>query len=282
MTEMERQRRRTLNRRIFKVTSEKIISSPLLWESTRKSLEKSRIFEADEAIAAGHDITPGAEIILSKEKTINAALHYKRERVAIHNFASATNPGGGVRGGSGAQEESICRSTTLYYVLDNYALSRYYSIHHDMKDNPEAFLYTSALIYTPDIMIIRKDDDGCAFLPEEEYMKCDVVTIAAPHIGFSSMEYSRRNYKKLMNHFIERFDKFFAISSASGCSVAITGAFGCGAFHNDPYLVAEALKTSIMKYRTKFRTIELAIFCNDSEDKNYKAFYDVLKDMLNN
>ena len=37
-----------------------------------------------------------------------------RRRIGVLNFASAKHPGGGFRGGSQAQEESIARSSTLY------------------------------------------------------------------------------------------------------------------------------------------------------------------------
>lgn len=261
-----------MNRRIFMETTNAIISSPFLWESTRKSLLASRIYEAGDELQPGPDVSEGAEVILSKQKTINAALGYRGEKVAIHNFASATNPGGGVRKGSGAQEESICRTTTLYSVLDSYSLSVYYSIHHDMKDRSDSFLYTSSLIYTPDVAIIRPDDDGGPLLDESEYGWCDVVTIAAPHLGRDGMQYTGRNREMLRGIFLERFDRFFASASKAGCTVAITGAFGCGAFGNDPELVADALRKSISRYSRKFRRIELAVFCNDDEDANYSAF----------
>ncbi len=37
-----------------------------------------------------------AEIIVSKKRSYEAAAGYPGERVCVHNFASATNPGGGV------------------------------------------------------------------------------------------------------------------------------------------------------------------------------------------
>lgn len=48
-------------------------------------------------------------------------------------FASATHPGGGVRNGSTAQEEALCRCTTLLPCLTIYDLSRkYYDFHRKL------------------------------------------------------------------------------------------------------------------------------------------------------
>ena len=58
-----------------------------------------------------------ANIIVSKKRTLQAASAYKNTKTAVHNFASATNPGGGVKRGSNAQEECLCRCSGLYVCL---------------------------------------------------------------------------------------------------------------------------------------------------------------------
>ena len=58
-----------------------------------------------------------AKIIVSTKRTFEAAAGYAGQKVAVHNFASATNPGGGVTRGSSAQEECLCRCSVLYFCL---------------------------------------------------------------------------------------------------------------------------------------------------------------------
>lgn len=49
------------------------------------------------------------EVAVTAERSFQAAMRLKKENpemcVAVHNFASATNPGGGVTRGSNAQED---------------------------------------------------------------------------------------------------------------------------------------------------------------------------------
>ena len=61
--------------------------------------------------------TDEAKIIVSTKRTFEAAAGYAGQKVAVHNFASATNPGGGVTRGSSAQEECLCRCSDLYFCL---------------------------------------------------------------------------------------------------------------------------------------------------------------------
>ena len=43
--------------------------------------------------------TDEAKIVVSTKRTFEAAAGYAGQKVAVHNFASATNPGGGVTRG---------------------------------------------------------------------------------------------------------------------------------------------------------------------------------------
>lgn len=63
-----------------------------------------------------------------------------------------------------------------------------------------------------------------------------------------------------------------------GNEVVILGAFGCGAFENNPEVVARAAKTVVDEYRKAFKTIEFAIYCKPNEDRNYKIFERVMKE----
>ena len=54
-------------------------------------------------------------------------------------------------------------------------------------------------------------------------------------------------------------------------------AFGCGAFRNDPNVVAAAAKTVIADYLHAFRVIEFAVYCRPGDTANYDAFEDALK-----
>ena len=60
----------------------------------------------------------------------------------------------------------------------------------------------------------------------------------------------------------------------------ILGAFGCGAFKNNPRVVARAAKNVIGKYLNSFKTIEFAVYCTPKDKENYMAFKNELKEYL--
>ncbi len=99
------------------------------------------------------------------------------KKTCILNFASATNPGGGVTRGSSAQEECICRSSTLYPCLNTGALwNRFYGPHRK-AGNP---LYNDDCVYTPDVCVFREDTAIPELLQEEHWWNVNVLTCAAP------------------------------------------------------------------------------------------------------
>ena len=59
-----------------------------------------------------------AKVIVSKKRTFEAAKAYRDNKVAIHNFASASNPSGGVVRGSTAQR-SVCAGVHIFIFCLN-------------------------------------------------------------------------------------------------------------------------------------------------------------------
>lgn len=61
-----------------------------------------------------------------------------------------------------------------------------------------------------------------------------------------------------------------------GVDTVILGAFGCGAFSNNPEVVALAAKHVISDYLKSLRNIEFAVYCSPRDDRNYRIFERVL------
>lgn len=75
------------------------------------------------------------EYSIQQATTLEAAqylrLQHPDERIAILNFASANNPGGGFINGAQAQEESIARASSLYASLEQ--AKDYYTLHSQIR-----------------------------------------------------------------------------------------------------------------------------------------------------
>ena len=112
------------NVRIFQDTEKRVKEDPGLQEAVKRSVaeqvlipEMMEVTDLMPELAQNRDRhEKDAEIIVSKKRSYEAAAGYPGERVCVHNFASATNPGGGVTKGSSAQEECLCRCSPCIFV----------------------------------------------------------------------------------------------------------------------------------------------------------------------
>ena len=112
------------NVRIFQDTEKRVKEDPGLQEAVKRSVaeqvlipEMMEVTDLMPELAQNRDrYEKDAEIIVSKKRSYEAAAGYPGERVCVHNFASATNPGGGVTKGSSAQEECLCRCSFILYT----------------------------------------------------------------------------------------------------------------------------------------------------------------------
>lgn len=219
-----------------------------------------------------------ANIVVSKKRSYEAASAYKSYKTCVHNFASASTPGGGVVKGSGAQEECLCRCSTLYFSLNTKEMwDGFYGPHRATQDP----VHNADCIYTPDVIVMKTDTMMPKRMSEKDWYKVDVITCAAPNLrlmpsnkmnpGDGNKRVKMPDSELQLIH-EERLTRILDIAVANGEEVVILGAFGCGAFENNPKVVAEATKNVIEKYRYAFKTIEFAVYCNPRDESNYEIF----------
>ena len=114
--------RRAKNAEIFRDTEHRYKSDLELIATIQESTQ-NQVFIAEKSTVnvTAQPKTNKAKIVVSGKRSLEAAEAYAKQgkKVCVLNFASATNPGGGVVNGSSAQEECICRCTTLYPCLNN-------------------------------------------------------------------------------------------------------------------------------------------------------------------
>ena len=149
------------------------------------------------------------------------------------NFASATHPGGGFSTGALGQEESLARASGLMACLR--AVPRYYEIHHAERDP----LYTHHVVYSPAVPVFR--DDGGALLPAP--YPVTILTAAAPNA--TELRQAPDRLARIPRLVAERIARVLAVAAAFGHGRLVLGAWGCGAFGNDPNMVADAFAAQL-------------------------------------
>ena len=217
-----------------------------------------------------------ADVIVSDKRTFQAAesYAYAGKKVCVLNFASATNPGGGVLNGAGAQEECLCRCSTLYFNLTKRILYTDFYIPHRNLQNP---LHNNDIIYSPDVTVFKSDTESPALLDKKDWFSVNVISCAAPNLRF--MPQGTISNEEIYTIQLERFSRILSVAAAQKNEVVILGAFGCGAFKNDANVVAEAAKNSVREFLKYFETIEFAIYCKETDKTNFTVFRDALKDL---
>ena len=228
------------------------------------------------------------KISVVRRRMLDTAVSMQRRhlelKIAVHNFASASNPGGGVKYGSRAQEEALCRCTTLYPVLNTEEnWKRFYSVNRKQA-NP---LHDDACLYTPEIVVCKSDSDHPARLPREKWDLVDVVTIAAPNLREHQNNDSNPGHgesvrvtdEELFALHETRLRHMFTVAAHHGADIFVTGAFGCGAFKNNPAVVAAAYKKILPEFDGHFKEIVFAIYCRATETANFDAFRNTLSDV---
>lgn len=271
---MTLEERREYNRKIMQETLSMIeASSELKWQA-KESLKRIRVFKDGNIPAqAASRYANEAKIIVSSRRTAEAAWAYRNlGRTAILDFASGTKAGGGARNGSNAQEESLCRISTLLPILESDKARPYYTRNMKSEDG----MYSDSAILVPDVTFFRSDDNEMRILDESSWMKADVLVLSAPNLRRSGVPVKMDGIARYEYILQKRIETIFELASYAEEDTLILGAFGCGVFRNNRETVAETFRKVQQNYMKHFKAIEYAVYAKDEKDENYRAFRGIL------
>lgn len=194
-------------------------------------------------------------------------------RPAVLNMANRQRPGGGVRTGAAAQEETIFRRTNIFRSLYQFApFAGDYGIRKSNLQYPMDRNFGG--IYTPSVTVFR-EDEGNGFRLMEEPRELGFISVAGmnrPDLKLNGM---------IVDHLLEpirhKIRTILRIGLAHGHNSLVLGALGCGAFCNPPAQIARLFHEVLMEkeFADKYRHISFAILedHNSHRDHNREGNY---------
>lgn len=172
-------------------------------------------------------VTP--HVMVAKRDTVTGIIMNRENfpdiSITALNFASFLHPGGGFLNGAKSQEEDLCHASNLYIGLESQK-DEWYSNNIKRKNSG---LYADTALYSKNV-IFEKD---------ERRYHCDVITCAAPNKKRASKTYSD---SEIFQAYRQRVQFIFNITNSD---ILILGAWGCGAFGNNPNDAALAFHSVI-------------------------------------
>ncbi|MGN0538188.1 MAG: TIGR02452 family protein [Acutalibacteraceae bacterium] len=199
---------------------------------------------------------------------INNLNNEKNQRVLVLNLADPIYPGGGVRRGSRAQEEDLCRKSSLLLSLESQEAWKYYAYNRTLH----TYMGSDAMIFTPNVEII-KDENGELL---DETVIVSVVTCAAPMIKFGKEGMTEEEYRKMVYN---RITGMLKCSAYLGYEYLVLGAWGCGAFRNDAKVISDLFYKALkeldyngLKEQDLFKRVDFAVLDKTESQYNYKEF----------
>ncbi|MFJ9174253.1 TIGR02452 family protein [Streptomyces sp. NPDC102360] len=207
----------------------------------------------------------GTDVEVTGESSLEAARRMTGERpqpVAVLNFASARNPGGGYLNGAQAQEEALCRCSALYACLIE--VPGFYAHHREHRD---AF-YSDRVIHAPAVPVFRDDQGRLLDAPFE----AGFLTSPAPNAGVIAQRTPERVHE-IPAALAVRAERVLEVAAAEGYRRLVLGAWGCGVFRNDPGQVAGAFRTLLEgRFAHHFEQVVFAVLDRTKDAATRSAF----------
>lgn len=236
--------------------------------STEVMCKKTTSYTHLEKLYENKDIVPYQTTFQVLEgDTFDAALDAIRngKQPVVINMACRTNPGGGVKEGDRAQEEALCRRSTLFEGL----ITQPYPF-------PE-----NGGIWSPDVKIFRKNERDQYSLIDQP-LSTNVISVAAYNLssiedrmklGLPCEEDDQGYIPALDEATLRKCSAYMQGNEANirnmmrmlgfqGERTLILGALGCGAFGNPPEIMAEIFHRVLSEpeFQGRFESVMFPIF----------------------
>ena len=262
----------------YRTETDRVVTLPV----SGQFVEESEMFSSQIALSAEY-IKADTQISVLNVDCIIATRDLVEQgfNPAMLNMASLYHPGGGVLQGSSAQEEDLCRRSTLAISLYQFSLpgGRYGDLADMVSVKRRAERYpmdnTYGGIYSPDITFFRGTrDEGYVLL--DEPFKAAVISVA-------SLNYNpKHGHNQLDNGNIPEADKpilkekirtILRIGALKKHDSLVLGALGCGAFCTPPAQMARLFHEVLdeQEFQGRFSKIVFAIIDSPSSN-NFKPF----------
>lgn len=257
---------RTINRTVMTDTLNQCGQQPLK-DAIIQSINKQYIVYHEDNIRQPKTNDSNTRYIVSEKRSFEAAMNYPGKKIAVLSFAN-NHSIGGAPFSAGAQEESLCRCSTLYPCLKALE-NEFYNRHiHLFEKSILNHIGNDDLIYTPDVVVFKTDERTDPVYPQmmnqSDWYRVNVITCAAPELRHGPMP---KNYIDIIH---SRIQKILDVAAKEKNEVLILGAFGCGAFKNPLDVVAKTFRELLKDY--SFDTVEFAMSCRN--DVFIKEFTD--------
>lgn len=181
---------------------------------------------------AARETVGAAPAIEVRDATTAAAIAALGAGAGALVFAQATEVGGGFLRGERGQEEDLCRSSGLFRCW-----SAAPAFHRAQAEAPP-LLHASVVASFPGVPVFRADD---RFLPAP--VRATLVASSAPDAR--TLTLAGEADTDLGPLLTERVRGQLAVFRALGVRTLVLGAWGCGAYGNDPRDVAMAYRAAL-------------------------------------
>ena len=248
---------------------------------TSKEMEQCQVVLPDEAHEIAEEDCDDARTIAEKcrfsclnEDSFTAAIKMipaaiknnsanEKAEPLVLNFAKPVHIGGGVRNGARAQEEDLCRQSSLLLSLESREAFKYYKYNRGLQGK----MGSDAFILSPKVEIIKDRNGNLLDSP----CIAAAITCAAPYLKFGMGRMTMPEYCDMMMLRIKGLLKFAA---QSGYTRLVLGAWGCGAFGNDPKIMSDLFNKAFQEINPDgvFREVCFAVLDTSYDKHIFREF----------